>query len=163
MSEYKPNLKIEVGEPKLVKFLFNDAIPVTTKFGQRYRYTLSTAGVEHQMLATSTLHGLISQHSPLRDKELTIGKVKVDDKITTFTINGMTMDDLKKKEGKDFTSVLDGSKSVGSYDDGVVLKGSLDDLWREINKLNKALKVVMERAEALESSKTTEADEDLPF
>ena len=39
MSEYKPNLTINVNEPKLVKFLFNETIGVTTKFGQRYRYT----------------------------------------------------------------------------------------------------------------------------
>ena len=161
MSEYKPNLKVEIGEPKLVKFLFNDPIPVTTKFGQRYRYTLSHESVEHQMLATHTLHTLISQHAPLREKELTISKIKVDDKITAFTINGMTMDDLKKKDSKEFTSVLNGSKPAEAYDDGVAF-GTLDDLWRDINKLNKGLKVLMQRAEALENPKSEEA-EDLPF
>lgn len=180
MSDYKPNLKIEVNEPKLVKFLFDDAIPVTTKFGQRYRYTLGVEGVEHQMLATSNLHALISQHAPLRNKELTISKVKVDDKITTFTINGMTMDDLKKKAGKEYVSIFDENQgsnastngSKGGYNDGVVFPppqntGSLDDLWRDINKLNKELKVLMERAEALEGSTTKEVkeavEEDLPF
>jgi len=162
MSEYKPNLKIELGESKLVKFLFNDPMPVTTKFGQRYRYTLSTGGVEHQMLATHTLHTLISEHAPLRDKELTIGKIKVDDKIQAFTINGMTMDDLKKKDRKEFTSVLDGSKPAEAYDDGVSFSTySTDDCWREINKIQKALKNVMQSLENLEGADKKE--EDVPF
>ncbi len=161
MSEYKPNLTINVNEPKLVKFLFNEPIGVTTKFGQRYRYTLGYNGVEHQMLATSTLHALIMHHAPLRDKELTINKIKVDDKITAFTINGMTMDDLKKKDRKEFTSVLDGSKpTLEPYDDGVSFSTySVDDCWREINKIQKALKSVMQSLENLEGKK----EEDVPF
>ena len=162
MSEYKPNLTINVNEPKLVKFLFNEPIGVTTKFGQRYRYTLSYNGIEHQMLATTTLHALIMHHAPLRDKELTINKIKVDDKITAFTINGMTMDDLKKKANNEFTSVLDGSKSAEKYDDGVPFESaskSIDDCWREINKIQKALKSVMQSLEDLEPKK----EQDVPF
>ena len=168
MSEYKPNLTINVNEPKLVKFLFNEPIGVTTKFGQRYRYTLSHNGVEHQILATSTLHALIMHHAPLRDKELTINKIKVDDKITAFTINGMTMDDLKKKANSEFTSVLDGSKdatptpTLEPYNDDVPFnKYSVDDCWREINKIQKALKNVMQSLENLEEG--SKKEQDVPF
>lgn len=173
MSEYKPNLTFSINEPKLVKFLFNEPLTVNTKFGQRYRYAVEFNNEEYQMLATQSLHTLIMQNSPLRDKSLTINKIKIDDKIVAFTINGMTMDDLKKKERGEFKSVLDGGKDVEptpvstarpSISPSMEPYTSIDDCWREINNINKSLKNVMKALESLESkSNNSNQNLEVPF
>ena len=150
-----PFLKIELNSPEALLFKFDTGFENKTTYNGKeitsFLYTVEKNDSEYTLSATASLNTLLQQHAPLKDKTLTIAKVKKDDKITIFTVNGVSIDDLKKGKREEYTSVFE-PKSDNT---------SVNDLWRKINNIEKELREVKVQLEKVEEKK--EEKPEFPF
>ena len=158
-----PFLKIELNSPEALLFKFDTGFENKTTYNGKeitsFLYTVEKNDSEYTLSATASLNTLLQQHAPLKDKTLTIAKVKKDDKITIFTVNGVSIDDLKKGKREEYTSVFDPKPLV--IDEHGKTNLSVDDLWRKINNIEKELRVVKVQLEKVEEKK--EEKPEFPF
>ena len=154
----KPKMSFNVNEPRRVKFSFSEGKRNDGERGEYFYYTVSEHGEECGIYATPNLNALLRHYQPLRDKTLTIEKVYKDqsDSITIFTVDGVSLDDVRKNGDIVATSTPSGNTTPTST--------NAKEVWTAVNIIRKQTEVIIGFLENMEEKPEEKPEEkEFPF